>query len=398
MAMFDQRGDFELADVTRLRDHDLAISILPEKVGAGQLAVSMKDLAFLYEAILERNANVGVIYEGYVNDKIVAPWSITGGNDLEYGLGGCGLCIRQLLERAADAYRNKLLYYGGMAVDDVDGKVVDQLANPTSDADIRALMTGGDDRTAFTHIPRLPLEYDAVDDAPFKFPADAVRDLYWCLRRMDCVAYYSPSSVDTSGVTYTETWTSTTRRYTASTGEWSENTYTATYMGTGLYGESKSESWNKYQSGNIDNDSYDSSVVHAGTVVLTYNVGANGDRVDGAYLVIEGRSDGSRNGGSGSDFVYLYSRYVVLELGTPDEVSQDKTQVKWRIPVSDIIAATDGLRFDLPPVDKTVDSSSTQAGRTWFSSPLFAAIHFDYRTSLADLQWQYEPDWDETLP
>lgn len=382
-SVFPNRTDFKLADVTRLRDGDLAMEVMPEKAGYGQYAPTYKDVAFLYEAVLERQANASSV--AYLISNGVVTLSPPG------ALSGVGEAIRRLLS-SSDAYRYRLLSWNGMDPDSVDGLIVDELTTPITDADIRKAMTGGDDETAFIHNPRLPLPLHPYGRYPFRYPVDAVRDLYWCVKRMDSMMLYPSYGVDTSGISYSETAVSTTRHYDASSGQWSENTTTTTNSGTGLGFDFLSSSRDVKSSGDIDESTYTATNTHSGNAVATYDVGGNGDLVDGAMIVLQG---GTNGGTDGSD-VYDFYRYSVLTLGAPSSVSQDGKRVSWTIPASAFTSTTSGLRFDLPPL--AAGSSQSSAGRIWYAEPVLAAVHFAYRTSLEGVDWDYEPDWDKTLP
>jgi hypothetical protein len=389
MAVFPSRSDFKLADVTRLRDGDLAMEVMPEKAGYGQYAPTYKDVAFLYEAVLERQANASSVAY-LVNGGVV---TLSPPN----ALSGAGEAIRRLLT-SSDAYRYRLLSWDGMDPDSVDGLIVDELTTPVTDADIRKAMTGGDDETAFVHNPRLPLPLYPYGRYPFRYPVDAVRDLYWCIMHMDAAMCYPAQSIDDSGIAYTRTSTSVIRDYDAQSGQWSERTETSTYSGTGLDSEYKSADRTVEQSGDIEETTYTTASVHSGQARLTYRVEGNGDVVDSAYAVLTADTQASRNDGGATQTVYSQKRFVIVRLGAPSAVSADKALVSWDIPASAFISASDGLRFDLPPLDQSVPSSSVAALRYFRINPVFAVVRFAYRTSLSGVSWGYEPDWDANLP
>lgn len=398
-SVFPNRTDFKLADVTRLRDSDLAMSVMPEKAGYGQYAPTYKDSAFLYEAVLERGPNSSVTIASLIHNGVVTLTSLLNASAVSTGndLAGAGGAIRRLVT-GTDSYRRRLLSWNGMAPDSVDGLIADDLTAPVTDADIRKAMTGGDDGTAFVHEPRLPLPIIPFDGQPFSYPIDAVCDLYWCIMRMDAVMCYPTQSADSSGVSYTDTLTVTTRDYDAQSGQWTEHTDTQTITGTGLRSDSISASREVEQDGDIHESQATIVSAMSGSVRLTYRVYGNGDIVDSAYIVLRARTQGERTSGSAREAVYEQSKFIVVEVGSPSVVSADKALVSWDIPASTYISAANGLRFDLPPLDQSASSASSSASRFLYAEPVCAVVHFAYRTSLAGVSWNYEPDWDANMP
>lgn len=419
MAMFDSRGDFSgLADVSRVRDSDIAMSILPEKAGEGQKAASLKDVAFIYAAVAERGIidgwgpmeNRGGLWD-YINYGVVTPRAlIADGRSVlvrEDGFYGPVAAIGGLAKTGVDVparWARGWFDFDFLDIDKLEGRVVDLLTDPDPDAatyeKMIAPIFGKEDKPNSSESAYLAAPATPPAGAPFAYPLDFVKNIYYFLKHATGHVYHTETVtvVDYSLMTNYEIVNETCDaqgNITVTTDSRTESTFRLVY--------SDYLEWDVYFDGSYYKTTQRGTAGFGGAHFrYTVRVGASVvNLVRDAYLVFESYADSEMQISTGQHITYVDKKKLhVVHVSAPSSVDANNGIVNFEVAVSDIAQnMLEKPALEPPEMPPRGERASSYAGTAVDCNAATVFLRFsNLRTSLDDVAFDYAPDPTKTLP
>lgn len=430
-AVFSERSDFKLTDVSRVRDGEMQMSTLPEKSGVAQLAVSLKDVAFLYEAVSERRlAVMGDVYDATypLNKGVVIPRPLATG--LFFGEVvsavpvGTGWWVDGYGVSTAGLFR-----FSGIDTDKIDGLIwrrydesrpSDERWKPLSGEFWLMAMDGVAKIPGFENVwtsdALLPRPREIARTRPLPYAGDLIRDIYYSVLNASGKVCRSADNPNISGEGYRidGTYTRIIRSRTEPGSPWQTRSYTEQRTFLSPYFESFLKQTVDSSGGQKEEEEIIEPGSASGMFTLTVKAHVP-DRVSSAIVCLIGHSTSGTSVESAEESDKRdYWKVRPIRLGVPDTVDVEASTATWHIPADrllDLLKEMDRTRPELGDISDIPIPAEGETSRTAVidnnvlidrDSKPWVMVEYDFRTSLrghTSEEWDgYTPDHDRVLP